>query len=199
LQFVPARKGASLDDSSQLEKAALRLLEMDAQPRAMVDDQLTILWSNPAAAILLASKRDIGVRNGLLYATDHSQQEALHNFVRDCRSGLATWCLLREDAECLLLRAQRVKASGETVVCLAFIGTGPEYEPRYHDLDKAFGLTLSEHRVLLALLAGNEAEALARLHGVSVETTRTHIRNIYAKLGVSSRERLFNRTQPFRI
>jgi DNA-binding CsgD family transcriptional regulator len=34
---------------------------------------------------------------------------------------------------------------------------------------------------------------------VSIETTRSHIKSIYAKVGVKSRERLFARLQGFRI
>jgi DNA-binding CsgD family transcriptional regulator len=60
-------------------------------------------------------------------------------------------------------------------------------------------LTRAEHRVLLELLHGQEADALTKLLGVSIETVRSHIRNIYGKLEVNSREQLFFKTQTFRI
>lgn len=193
----------SADDSAtatnranELERAALGWLQRDSSARAMVDDGLMLLWSNAAAHTIFSSRRDIEVRQGFLATIDRAQQDGLYDFIEATGDKLSTWCIERAGRDgCLLLRARRV---GQ-VIGLCLVEAGEAFRPAYHDLDKAFGLTVSENRVLLDLLAGNEAEALAKLHGVSVETTRTHIRNIYSKLGVTSRERLFYKVQPFRI
>ena len=70
---------------------------------------------------------------------------------------------------------------------------------RYADLDMVFGLTRTEHRVLLDLLDGRDAVGLSELRGTSVETARTHIRRIYEKMAVGSREELCRRAAPFRL
>jgi DNA-binding CsgD family transcriptional regulator len=46
---------------------------------------------------------------------------------------------------------------------------------------------------------GAGADAIARDVGVGIETVRTHIRRIYNKLGIGSREELFARLSPFRL
>lgn len=82
--------------------------------------------------------------------------------------------------------------------CLSLTVAGGDHRHCYRHLDEAFQLTRAEHRVLQDLLAGNEAELLSAQLGVSIETTRSHIKNIYTKVGVKSRERLFARLQGFR-
>ena len=83
--------------------------------------------------------------------------------------------------------------------CLSLTVAGGDHRHCYRHLDEAFQLTRAEHRVLQDLLAGNEAELLSAQHGVSIETTRSHIKSIYTKVGVKSRERLFARLQGFRL
>jgi DNA-binding CsgD family transcriptional regulator len=51
--------------------------------------------------------------------------------------------------------------------------------------------------VLLQMIDGRTADEIAGDLAVSVETTRSHIRSIYGKLNVSSREAMFRRIQPF--
>jgi DNA-binding CsgD family transcriptional regulator len=62
------------------------------------------------------------------------------------------------------------------------------------DIGLALRLTPSETRVHHSLLNGQTAGRLA----VSVQTARTHVRRIYAKLGVNSREQLFAAVLPYR-
>jgi DNA-binding CsgD family transcriptional regulator len=61
----------------------------------------------------------------------------------------------------------------------------------------AFNLTASEVRVLEQLCHGATAlEAAVELHS-SVETIRTHIKRLYQKVGVGSREALLSQLRPF--
>ena len=54
-------------------------------------------------------------------------------------------------------------------------------------------LTAREAEVLELLQAGHSTAELALKLGVGVETVRTHVRNIFRKLGVSSRRELASR------
>lgn len=94
----------------------------------------------------------------------------------------------------MLLRATRIEMD---IVGLTAVRTGPEDAQQFADLDRAYNLTASEHRFLTGLLAGDDAHKLARLHGVSLAITRSHIRNLYVRLGVNSRESLFACALPF--
>lgn len=192
-----ARRAGSGDLASEL---ALAWIEYDLMPRTIIDSELSILWSNVAARSLLAARRDIEERGGLLCTVDRSKQAALVNFVISSEVAISTWALRRSDGDGhLLFRAQRIDWRGSGMFGLGFFGSGSEFQIRYADLDTVFGLTRAEHRVLLDMLEGLEADRLAEIHEVSIETTRTHIRNIYAKLQVRSREALFHRLRPYRI
>jgi DNA-binding NarL/FixJ family response regulator len=57
-------------------------------------------------------------------------------------------------------------------------------------------LTLREAEVLVLLRDGAQNAAIAAELHISVETVRTHARNIYRKLGVSSRRELATPAQP---
>jgi DNA-binding CsgD family transcriptional regulator len=181
-----------------LEEAALQWLDREADGRAMVDGDLKILWTNAPAAILLGSSFEIEERRGILSAVDRSKQAQLRAFVGRSRTGRSAWNLPRPDGNGFLLLTAIRSGPGE-VFGLSLKRTGPEHPARYHELDAMFGLTAAEHRVLLSLLAGNEADVVAALQDVSIETTRSHIRSIYLKLGVNSRERLFALAQDFQI
>jgi DNA-binding CsgD family transcriptional regulator len=62
---------------------------------------------------------------------------------------------------------------------------------------EAFKLTAAEAKVLQSLCQGDTAQEAAQRTGVSVETIRTHIRRIYQKVGVNSREALLTKVRPF--
>lgn len=79
--------------------------------------------------------------------------------------------------EVLFLKASRVSA----VVSCSTIR--PEL------LQKAHGLTPAEARVAIILLEGSSAREVADCLGVSFNTVRTQIKEVYAKLGVDSRAR----------
>ena len=56
-------------------------------------------------------------------------------------------------------------------------------------LQSAYGLTPAEAKVALALLAFSSAQEVADALGTSPHTVRTHVKQIYAKLGVDTRAR----------
>jgi DNA-binding CsgD family transcriptional regulator len=179
---------------------ALAWLERDRYARAIVTVDLSIRWINDPGIVLLRRGIGLEMRGDALSTTEPSLQEGLSDLVRHADTGISTRSLPRRDGGGhLLVRAQALGASQSRTIGLMMIDAGPDFRADYQELDVAFGLTVSEHRVLLRLLAGTEADALARLLGVSVETVRTHIRNIYAKLEVGSREQLFFKVRPFRL
>ena len=129
---------------------------------------------------------------------------ALQAFEGNCTGELASWNLPRSDADgFLIIRGQRLSVTaGGLPGCtygLLFFGSGSDFEARYADLDRVFHLTASEHRVLLQMIRGHDAGAVADLLDVSIETVRSHIRSIYSKVGATSRESLFSKLRPYRL
>ena len=184
-----------------LERLALEWLDGDHQARLIVDHAFTILWSNRAAEAQLARRRDIERRGNLLAPTDAGHQLMLEQLLAEAGGSISTLCLKAANGDGHILFRAREIASRNGVGCfgLSFHRSGSEFSVRYADIDVAFGLTRSESRVLLELIDGYSADEVARNLGVSSETTRTHIRHIYAKLSVSSREELFSRIRPYRV
>ena len=69
----------------------------------------------------------------------------------------------------------------------------------WSDFPKVFGLTRAETVVVKMIVGGASADMIAEELSVAIDTVRTHVRRIYAKLGVNNREQLFSRISPFRI
>nr|WP_255325964.1 helix-turn-helix transcriptional regulator [Sphingobium sp. 15-1] len=67
------------------------------------------------------------------------------------------------------------------------------------DVKDIYRLTNGEHKILSAMMSGMNAEQISGSLEISLETVRTHIRRIYSKTGVRSREALFAQLQPFKI
>lgn len=67
------------------------------------------------------------------------------------------------------------------------------------NLEAAFQLTRSERNVIETLFAGQTAEQIGESQKLSVGTVRVHIRHIYEKLNVSSREAMFHKLIPFML
>ena len=164
----------------------------------MVDAELRLAWSNRLAEDVLASRQGLSLRNGILAATEPAKQVAL----RDAIVGVGnsnSLIMQRPDGEgWLILEACRIAPPPAAIFGVTLAVVYHHDRGRYRHLDEAFALTAAEHRVLLGLLDGNEAEALAARYHVTIDTTRTQIRSIYAKLGVKSREQMFARLQGFR-
>lgn len=183
------------------ERLALSWLEGEQQAVIIVDRDLSILWASEQAERQLARRRDLERRGNGLAATDPSRQADLLRLIGDCGGEtLATLCLPAEDGDGhVLFRARELaRHYGPRCFGIRFHRSGSEFSVRYVDLDVAFNLTRSEHRVLLELAEGRSADEAARRLGVATETARSHIRQIYAKLNVSSREELFSRIRPYR-
>ncbi len=186
------------DADLSLEHAAWSWLDGDGSPRLMVDGALRLSWSNRLADDVLASRQGLTLRNGILAATDPARQDALRAAI--VGAGVSrSLCLARPDGDgWLLVDAARIAPLPAEIVGLTLAVVLESDRGHYRHLDEAFGLTRAEHRVLLGLLDGFEAEVLASRGHVTIDTTRSQIRSIYAKLGVKSREQMFARLQGFR-
>ena len=183
-------------------RLALAWLEGDDQPRLICTDELAGVWANAAARAALAPGGDLELKDGQLALHERAQQAELCAFVKNCDGQLATLALRARDGDGhLLLRARCIAedtAEGRRVG-LAFLRGGAAYQPHYADLDRAFQLTPAEHRILLRMADGMNAEAIAEVKNLSIETVRSHIRSLYNKMGVASREAMFARIRPFRL
>ena len=177
---------------------ALDWIARDVRPRLLVSDGLDVLWVNDAAKAALAGRQDLEIREGALAATSNGHQEQLVAFVKGVGPDVATLALPCEDSKGhLLLRAQQVGADNDWRHVGVQFYRSYQHVFEYVDFARIFGLTGAEHRVLLSMLDGRTADEISSEKGVSIETVRYQIRQIYEKLDVSSREGLFRRIRPY--
>lgn len=191
------RNGGQVQDGAA---SALAWLDFDTAPRVIVSGDLLILWANTAARAALAGRRDLENRLGGLAMVNPQHQDALGAFLAGAGAAVSSWCVERGDRDGhLAIHAQRIDWLDDGILGVTFFGSGSDFKPRFSNIDRVFGLTPAEHNVLTDLLEGGAAEGIAERRSVSIETIRSHIRKIYGKLAVNSREMLFRKCQAFRL
>lgn len=88
-------------------------------------------------------------------------------------------------------RLWRVMLEGIDAVESNALGAQEGYNRRCADLSDEYRLTAREAEILLLLGRGHTSSFVADELTVAESTVRSHRKNIYRKLGVSSREELF--------
>jgi DNA-binding CsgD family transcriptional regulator len=180
---------------------ALNWLGGDESPRLICTNARRLVWSNAAADRALAEAGGLRLDGNVLEATTPASQPALNAFIAGCGAALAGLVLPTVNGDGhLLVRAREIgRHRARRFVGLTFLVSGSGFQAHYQDMKAAFGLTNAEHRVLIELAEGRTADEIAEGDRLSVNTVRCHIRNIYAKLDVGSREALFGRIRAYRV
>lgn len=171
--------------------ATARVAEM------MVGGELEILWSNAAALALMSGRGPVSLADNRLILPQRRQEESLRRFLASLGEGTGVWALQAEEA--WLVRAETISPADASPAWL-LTWQALVHADRYlwADIGMHLRLTPSEVRILRNLLDGLTVEQTAARLSVSVQTARTHVRRIYAKLGVNNREQLFATVLPYR-
>lgn len=180
-------QSAPLAPSSSIAPIAASL-ELDPEPRLLLDANLVAEYLNPAARRLLQDRKIS------LHAAGHLQLWIPH--ATRVLEDLARRALKERRAQRRLigaidadrwLSATMVPSTGGDrllTVTLHDIELG-----RPLDLSaatEAFRLTAAEIPILLELLNSFNAKEIARALGISVHTVRSHLRSIYARMNARS-------------
>lgn len=163
----------------------------------MVGAELELLWSNAAALALMSRRGAVSLGDNRLILSQRRQEDSLRTFLANLADTVGLWILQADDA--WLVRAEAIApADAPPVWLLTWQAMDQADRYLWADIGEHLRLTPSETRVLLKLLDGSTVEQASGQLSVSVQTTRTHVRRIYAKLGVKSREQLFAVALPYR-
>jgi DNA-binding CsgD family transcriptional regulator len=169
----------------------------------LVTRRLKIVDQNPAAEALLALGGDIHIAGGHFAFVEKFRTAAFQAFVNGLADQPGGWAYRRPSGAFTMVRADPLPASpGEAdsdLIALTIYPSDPEERYVWADFAPHFDLTRSEAVVVKRLVAGQPASTVAEELGLSIETVRTHIRRIYNKLGISSREQLFAIAGQFRL
>jgi DNA-binding CsgD family transcriptional regulator len=153
----------------------------------------SVVHANEAAHALLAGPCGLAIRDGHLVAADFSGQCELTSAVSQAARGLATArhrCvrLRGEDGRGVVVRVghlacdQRSRALAVATLTVT-LPPGPT-ALQASELLADYGLTPAEARVAMAIACGKIPKVIAREFSVTLHTIRTHLRCIYAKVGV---------------
>ena len=174
--------------------------ELDSRARLVVDDGLNVLWQNTAAPQFIEEAQIFKIDLGSISVRYPRQHALFVDFVRASGKEVSSLCLPCPDDDHVLCTAISLandphacrtgltlrRASRATVVGAAF-------------LESVFQLTPAERKVVEKLFAGCTAEEIGDGFHLSIGTIRVHIRHIYDKLNVCSREAMFRKILPFML
>ncbi len=177
----------------------LAWIEQDRRARLLVDGDLRILWMNEAARTDIEAFPELSNRGNFLALSDGDAHAKLVALVRSCEFDVQrSICIAREEDGHVIFRAQRITGSGSgDTIGMFFFHSATAATVINSLVLQAFQLTPTEHRVLLGLAEGMAADAVAEKLKISLDTARSHIRHIYQKLSVNSREEMFRRIRPY--
>ena len=163
----------------QADGSSLHLVELCAFEAA-----LWVKRGNETRAMAEISKAlEIAMRRGYLMTLLHAGGAAVRGLVLKVATNRKTSSHLRAYAKrVLLLYGAEPEAIGEA--------SGLEGEARGY-----YTLTKREREILQALNAGMSRRELAEHLGVSQNTVKTHLKNVYTKLGVHTRAEAYQASQ----
>lgn len=184
------------------QAAALNWLDSSATTRVIVDNAFRILWANKAALRVMESKPFFENREGiftLINSASMAAMEAEAIKLQDNDMFVQAFSTDHTVSLILVLRVLPGSTPDDRLYGLELRLPNAAEIARYAGYESCFGVTKAENRVLKQLLKGNNVEKCAAALNISIETVRSHIRQLYVKMNVSSREALFSVMLPFRV
>jgi len=171
---------------------------MERRARLILTTDLGLNWCNLAARKLIGQGRRLVLRGGYLHPRSPVDEKRFAEFIRHASDQISILCLPDEDGENHLVTTA-IRLPQSSLVGLTAFRAWEDFECHWADLRQAFGLTRSEQEICQSLGSGLTADAVAEKLQTSVKTVRTHIRHVYSKLSVCSREELFHKLMPYMV
>lgn len=165
---------------------ALALDEID-YGIVLLSADLEVLHCNHVARRELEGCHPLRVVNRRLCALPGLQGDALTSALRDSQRGLRRMITFERDGRRHMVAVVPMAPDDGEAGSLVVLGKNMACESLTAQVfARCYGLTPAEDAVLLKLSKGQRPMGIARQHGVSVATIRTHIASIRGKTGVAS-------------
>lgn len=199
-RFLDEARARQLADAEMLDRAPCGFLVLDAEG--------TILYANAEARRITSAADGLAASGGRLVASDVNFRRVLASAL----DALASGCSLPDVQGERLERPSGAAAYAVALVPVVISGRRafivprrrllvtvtdplPQTPPAADYLMRTFGLTSGEARICGQVASGRSLDAAAESLGLSIGTVKSHLRNVYHKLQVSSRAALVHRVQ----
>jgi DNA-binding CsgD family transcriptional regulator len=191
---------SSLKDIEETDRSIVfDWVTKERKARLIVDRSMRLLWANAAAHEMLLHGAHIALGDESVVVRREELRVMLEQALR-ARTDESLFVIEHSDdiGSDLLVRFERLRDDGPRAYFgLQLIPHAPPPGGWSEVLAAHFQLTPKQSQVLMRMISGESGEDIAKAMRISVETVRTHVRDVYAKLRVSSREELFVRVRPF--
>jgi DNA-binding CsgD family transcriptional regulator len=171
----------------------------ETKARLIFDRSMRLLWANEAAHEMLLHGAHIGLGDEGVVVRSDELRIMIEQAIR-ARTDESLFVIEHSDdiGSDLLVRFERLRDdAAKACFGLQLIRHAPTPGGWSEMLAAHFQLTPKQTHVLIRMVSGESGEDIAKAMRISVETVRTHVRDVYAKMRVSSREELFVRVRPF--
>lgn len=176
-------------------------LDLVPLPHVILDKDHLVIWSNSAAREFFSSSEIVVMSRNMIIFADPDLQCKYELFFNDVRVGQSVSAFSTSlHNESIVLRGRLIgEVSGHPVLGMSFFHSSLHIDSAADDSNFAriFGLTNGEARVVRGLSSGLNADQVSEKFNISLETVRTHIRRVYVKLGVSTREAMLAQVRPY--
>jgi DNA-binding CsgD family transcriptional regulator len=182
---------------------------LNMSPRGIIalSEDGVIQMANTQAEFLLDQGDGVKRMHGKLQFSDSATQTSLNDYLSDLASATGKglpemdWNMAakRPSGEksyqviigSLKLQNWNVESRASDRVAMVYLlDARNTTKPSDEQLKAFYGLTSAQARVAAALYAGNNINEAAEALHISVNTARSHMRNIYAKVGVRTQSEL---------
>jgi DNA-binding CsgD family transcriptional regulator len=165
-------------------------------PLALLQKNGRLVWCNAAAMRLLQGASPMVLRNGLLLTRKSTTTTAFRNWLKGLNDEPSLHVVRGDGVQGnVVIQAMAVSGAADEVVGCRLRVSGARTE--IADLAMALGITPAQSGIVRRMILGSSLEQISDETGLSITTVRTHLRNIYARLGISSRDELFRLCLPY--
>lgn len=189
-----------MDALNLLEGVAVSWLEQAVTPLVLLTENQRLIWANASAQELMTRyalrvdalgyvKSDVRETNLKIQSVRRQLYEALQQ--RGSWKNGAVIVTFPDIADHRVQLQEMVVRDAVLIGCSIMRG-GQAAQDLTANLAQ-YGLTKTERKVVAMLAQGSTAAEISRANGGSLLTVRTHIKRIYAKMNVNSREKMFAR------
>jgi DNA-binding CsgD family transcriptional regulator len=168
----------------------------DHGAKLVLDENRRVIWASAGATLLASGQSCISVANGLFGGRTRYSDLLLRDLcasAQDSGDRIVEMLIAPESSQApeLFVRAESHPVSGERFILLTVRNLARDLEG-LPDLGRLYGLTRTEQQVTRMMIQGQSVTEIGSRLNKSVLTVRTHVKRVYSKLDVRTKEQLFS-------